>query len=120
MMTDKLQVVTLITLHALINLFGSALIKAQINRSLPSQPIDYLMTLFSFRAIGGFFLIGSGFLIMMLIMRRSDFSFFMPVSLVVSYLITVVISLFFLGETIHLRTYVGLFFMLIGALALLR
>ena len=120
MISDKIQVVVLIALHALINLFGSALIKDQINRSLPAAPFDYLMVLFSVRAISGFSMIAGGFLLMMFIMRRTDFSFFMPVSLVVSYLITVLISIFFLQETIHLRTYIGLFFMMIGAVVLLR
>ncbi len=120
MLKTRLVILLLIVLHATINLMGAALIKDQVNRSRPNVLPEYLSMMLSWRALAGFGLIGVGFLIMMVIMRRTDFAFFMPVSLSVSYVITITIAVFFLGETIEARTYLGIALMMLGSLFLLK
>jgi drug/metabolite transporter (DMT)-like permease len=120
MIYEKLFLVALIGFHAAVNLLGAGLIKAQINESAPAVVGDYLLMMLRWRVIGGIFLIGLGFGLLMVIMKRTDFSFFMPISLTLSFIITLIIARFLLHEAIDLKTGSGILLMVLGAVVLVR
>lgn len=110
-----MKAIILCLIQAVLNIIGVALVrKAVVNFSYTKENI--LRELISFQLIAGVFLIGVGFLFTMYILSSYELSYYQPLSSGLTFIVTLLISYYFLKEDIGIRDIVGIVIIMIGCL----
>lgn len=116
-----LYIILICALYAALNVTGAAVIKNQIAAFQKeghqfSGPIDFVNFLFRVKVILGFVIILLSALTLFKALSMQAFSFVVPVSNGINFVLTVVIGVLFFNDRVSLGQYVGLLLIITGIL----
>ncbi len=77
-----------------------------------------IIELFNFKIIIGIILIGIGFIFTLLILSTQKLSYYQPLSSGITFIVTLVVSFFFLKESISFISLFGIFIIMLGCMIL--
>lgn len=112
-----LQTIALCFVQAIFNISGVALIRSAAMQGLDkSSIVGFVKSLWNLHLLGGLFLIVIGFLFTILILMSNKLSVYQPISSGLTFIVTIIVSVFFLKESINLTSYIGILFIMVGCI----
>ncbi|MCS6795528.1 MAG: EamA family transporter [Raineya sp.] len=101
-------------LQVLTNIVGSALVKISLYNKKLSNLSDFIKIIVDFYFLTGLLLIVVGFVFTAYILHKINLSVYQPISSGLSFIVTILISYFFLKEAISWNIIVGIFLIFTG------
>lgn len=120
---NKVVIFSLSALYATLSVVGATLIKSTLNnwgvqqRGLTSVK-DYFSFLFEAKVFFGMGIIFISALVLFKALSLSDFSYVIPVSAAVNFILTATVAAVFFGEKLAWNNYVGIALIVVGVIVL--
>ncbi|HEU4607299.1 MAG TPA: hypothetical protein VFS31_04265 [Chitinophagaceae bacterium] len=105
-------------LYALLNVSGAAIIKWKLKSTLLQQLNDWLRFLLNLQVIGAFCLIFISALVLFKALSAGNFTFIIPVSAGINFILTVLIGYYIFKDQLNLTSFIG-FALIISGIILL-
>lgn len=105
-------------LYALLNVAGAAIIKYKLKGKVLNSFNDWMQFLFTVQVIGAFVLIFVSALVMFKALSAANFTFVIPVSAGVNFILTVIVGYFLFKDSLNLASFIG-FALIISGIILL-
>jgi multidrug transporter EmrE-like cation transporter len=106
------------TLYAVLNVSGSAIIKAKLKNQTLTGFSDWVSFLFSIQTISAFALIFISALLMFKALSFSNFTFIIPIATGINFVTTVIVGYFLFQEKVNYISFIGFSFILCGIIIL--
>jgi multidrug transporter EmrE-like cation transporter len=113
-----LKAVVFCCLYALLNVAGAAIIKWKLKGRVLSSINDWIQFLFTPHVIGAFVLIFVSALVMFKALSAANFTFVIPVSAGVNFILTVIVGYYLFKDSLNLISFIG-FGLIISGIILL-
>lgn len=104
--------------YALLNVTGAAIIKWNLKGKILSDLSQWINLLFNFQVIAAFSLIFMSALVMFKALSTADFTFVIPVSAGVNFVLTLIAGYFIFKDKINFVSYIGFTLILSGIIIL--
>ncbi len=105
-------------LYAVLNISGSAIIKAKLKKHALVHFSDWVNFLFTAQIITAFALIFVSALLMMKALSFSNFTFIIPIATGINFVITVIVGYYLFQEKLNVVSFVGFGLILLGIIIL--
>ena len=105
-------------LYALLNVSGAAIIKLNLKGKTLTSVNEYLKVLFHIQVIGAFALIFVSMLVIFKALSSARFTFVIPVSAGINFILTVIAGYFIFKDHLNLASFIG-FTLIISGIILL-
>lgn len=105
-------------LYALLNVSGAAIIKWNLKGKVLTNLNQWLSVLFNVQVIGAFALIFISMLVIFKALSSANFTFVIPVSAGINFVLTVIAGYYIFKDTLNLASFVG-FTLIISGIILL-
>lgn len=105
-------------LYALLNVSGAAIIKWNLKGKVLTNLNQWLSVLFNLQVIGAFALIFVSMLVIFKALSSANFTFVIPVSAGINFVLTVVAGYFIFKDQLSLASYAGFMLIIAGILIL--
>lgn len=104
--------------YALLNVSGAALIKWKLKSSVLGTLSDWIKFLFDIQVIGAFALIFCSALILFKALSAGNFTFIIPVSAGINFVLTVIVGYYIFRDHINTMSFVGFALIISGIIVL--
>ena len=105
-------------LYALLNVSGAAIIKMNLKGKVLTNFNQWMGVLFNVQVIGAFALIFVSMLVMFKALSSANFTFVIPVSAGINFVLTIIAGYFIFKDQMNLATYIGFILIISGILLL--
>lgn len=117
-MTAKLTSIFFCLIYAALNVIGAAIIKHQVNGQILGSIELWIKFLIKPSVILAFAIIFLSALVMFKALSSGQFSFIVPVSSGINFILTVMVGYFLFKDSLNFASFVGLAFIITGILIL--